>query len=366
MKFFIKSPNRRLPAGILALFFLLTMVLSEVALSRESQTGEQNILRQASLEWMQMGMQQYRSNQFSGAEKSFRRALVFRKYLTDAEREQLNEFLANARIAISEGKQAVASIQTAKAEEEEKVKNSEPSTAKRQQQTVKEPKIINSQIEQKVRSVKVAEPSVSKIRVEAESSQDVIVVKDKSFNSELMRLSAWLSQNRRNVLMICLPALAVLIFISKLQGIRRRPGRRVYTNQVPANSSFIGSRLAGGNGNNRPVEDSKKGRLAFAAAASPKRKSFEQSTEHWKKEPAGLTPAAGKSFKTSEKWPQRKDKLQAGHSVIAKAGQKQCRKCKETKAHSDFHKDKSCKDGLARWCKECKKQYRKKRSAEKN
>ena len=143
----------------------------------------------------------------------------------------------------------------------------------------------------------------------------------------------------------------------------------VYTNRVPASSSFIGSKLNGSNENSRAVKGSKKRRSAPAAAEKPKRKSFTQSTEHWKKEPAGLTSATGKSFKTNEKWPQRKDKFEYENLTVVNDEQKQCGKCGELKALTDFHKDKSCKDGLARWCKECKakaaREKRKKLAAEK-
>ena len=37
---------------------------------------------------------------------------------------------------------------------------------------------------------------------------------------------------------------------------------------------------------------------------------------------------------------------------------KQCSKCEEIKPKSDFHKDKSTKDGLHFWCKPCKKGVR--------
>jgi hypothetical protein len=47
-----------------------------------------------------------------------------------------------------------------------------------------------------------------------------------------------------------------------------------------------------------------------------------------------------------------------------KVRKKLCLRCKKIKGESDFHKDRSCKDGLARWCKECKaktsRKYRKK------
>lgn len=40
--------------------------------------------------------------------------------------------------------------------------------------------------------------------------------------------------------------------------------------------------------------------------------------------------------------------------VSAEPEQKLCRKCKQQKARSEFHKNASSNDGLARWCKECK------------
>ncbi len=40
--------------------------------------------------------------------------------------------------------------------------------------------------------------------------------------------------------------------------------------------------------------------------------------------------------------------------VVAETQQKQCRRCKHKKALSEFHKNASSSDGLARWCKVCK------------
>ena len=56
-----------------------------------------------------------------------------------------------------------------------------------------------------------------------------------------------------------------------------------------------------------------------------------------------------------------------GHQAnINKVRKKLCLRCKKKKSESDFHKDRSCKDSLARWCKECKakatKKYHKKQT----
>lgn len=34
---------------------------------------------------------------------------------------------------------------------------------------------------------------------------------------------------------------------------------------------------------------------------------------------------------------------------------KKCTKCEKVKTEEEFYKDKSTRDGLARWCKECQK-----------
>jgi hypothetical protein len=107
-KSFVKTLNRIFLPGILALVLLPAMILPQAALSQENQADEQITLRQASQQWMQVGIEQYRSNQFADAERSFLRARVFQNYLTDTERRLLNELIKNARIAISEGKQASA------------------------------------------------------------------------------------------------------------------------------------------------------------------------------------------------------------------------------------------------------------------
>ena len=113
LKLLIKSVDRRFLLATTAFIFMLVMTLSDVTLSQDSQAGKDEVLRKASLRWMQVGIEQYERTQFSDAELSFRRARVFQKYLTAAEREQLDKYMSTARIAISEGKQAVASTQTA-------------------------------------------------------------------------------------------------------------------------------------------------------------------------------------------------------------------------------------------------------------
>jgi hypothetical protein len=44
------------------------------------------MLRQAAQEWIRVGIEQYQRDLFEAARQSFRRARVYRKYLTDDER----------------------------------------------------------------------------------------------------------------------------------------------------------------------------------------------------------------------------------------------------------------------------------------
>lgn len=64
------------------------------------------------------------------------------------------------------------------------------------------------------------------------------------------------------------------------------------------------------------------------------------------------------------------DKYGDLHRVVDGAKQKLCRKCKEWKPESEFHKNASSKDGLAGSCKTCKakaaKEYRKRRKTAKD
>lgn len=356
--------------GVLMLIFLLTIILSEAAVSEESRPCQQSVLRQASLKWMQVGIQHYQSDRFSDAEQSFRRALVFRKYLTDAERDRLNELLANTRIAAAEGIQLAEVTQTVDESVErdqppkdppkqENAKAEKPSTGEDRRQIKKMLDRINNQPQPKSPSVIMAERSAPKIQLAAETSGDIVVENDESFREKYMQLSDWLAANRRNILITGLPVLAVLIGIAKLQGRKRRPGARVYENTALASASIIGARL------NSSGQSRRKKRRPVPEARDPKRKSFTQSTEHWKKN-AVESPPAARPFETNESQPQRKDKFETAETAVAEAEKKQCSKCKKLKPLDEFYKNKSTKDGLSRWCKQCKREYRKNRTAAKN
>ena len=71
-----------------------------------------------------------------------------------------------------------------------------------------------------------------------------------------------------------------------------------------------------------------------------------------------------------ERKPARRGKIyERRHRVVDGVKQKLCRKCKEWKAESEFHKNSGSRDGLAGACKTCKtnaaREYRKRRKAAK-
>ena len=72
----------------------------------------------------------------------------------------------------------------------------------------------------------------------------------------------------------------------------------------------------------------------------------------------------GKGLKTYYRY-------EESHRVVEGMKQKRCRRCKSWKTESEFYKNRSCKDGLKFWCKECSKKanrnsYRKRRLAVRN
>jgi hypothetical protein len=365
----IYSLDKKFLPGVLALVFLLTAP----ALSGESRPGEQNVLRQASLEWMQLGIKQYQSRQFDAAELSFRRAMVFRKFLTDDERNRLSSYLENARTAAAKAKQPAATADTADKSLKqpqppkvppkiEKPAQSRPAQEPARRQIQKEPDKTKSPPLQKVSPSKPASPTEPELQLAGEAPGDIVVIKDKSFKSQLLRVSDWLAANRANILMVGLPLLAVLMIIAKFQARKRRPGTRVYANPALASSSFVGARLDGRTQARGKSKGSHKRRPAPAAEAAPRQRGFTQSLEHWRKH-AVNAPAAARPFDTNESRPQRKDKFETAAEPAVEAEKKQCGKCKEFKPLTEFYKNKSTSDGLARWCKECKKQYRREHKA---
>lgn len=88
--------------SISVLILALAAAMPNTNRCRASETAKQNALQKAAQEWMQVGTEQHERSQFKAAERSFRRAAIYRQYLTDAERMKLDGLLersANAALA---------------------------------------------------------------------------------------------------------------------------------------------------------------------------------------------------------------------------------------------------------------------------
>lgn len=206
------------------------------------------------------------------------------------------------------------------------------------------------------------------------------------------------------IISIAITAVFVLLWIISRQ--RKRAIRRVYENRFMESSPVIGLNLGTHKPSHHLVKDLKKGRLA---AVQKKRQKPTKKTEkseklheqikqlqyeiikrkqsevHLEERIAHLTAANEKlqlklaETKQAEKQTDEKpvEEKTAGkdqkyantHRIVDGVKQKLCRKCREWKPETEFHKNASCKDGLAVSCKTCKaeaaRKYRKRRKTAK-
>ncbi|MGD8500090.1 MAG: hypothetical protein PVJ86_05555 [Phycisphaerales bacterium] len=265
-EFLIESPGRKLLLGILALVFLLTTPLSEATSSQADEASKQKMLRQAAQGWIQVGIEQYQRDLFEDATQSFRRARVYRKYLTAAERTQLKEFLAKARTARPGRKQVLTGTQTVSESVEEgrlakagprveKVKGSESLGEEGREQIGERPRRISGQAsEQKEQTDQMAEPVVIKEQAKEVSSPHVTVVKVESLMGRFTRYSWWLYGRQRVLLMIG-AALVVLLLILVARRQRAKLARTIYAHPVGEHPPTIGIKLAGRKQNRQGTED---------------------------------------------------------------------------------------------------------------
>ena len=86
---------------------------------------------------------------------------------------------------------------------------------------------------------------------------------------------------------------------------------------------------------------------------NPQRKKVQEGQKQQADELSVMKKSVRKRGERSHKNTKKDNSHQADNNKVRK---KLCLRCKKRKGNSDFHKDKSCKDGLARWCKECKAQ----------
>jgi len=62
----------------------------------------------------------------------------------------------------------------------------------------------------------------------------------------------------------------------------------------------------------------------------------------------------------------KRSRYEESHRVVGGVKEKRCSRCKRWKAGSEFHRVRTCRDGLATWCKECVSKSQKQRLAARN
>lgn len=91
--------QNRIVRSIPALVLVLAAAMPINLPCRADEPAKQNALHKAAQEWIQVGTEQHERSLFKAAEKSFRRAAVFRSYLTTTEQKKLDELLEKSASA---------------------------------------------------------------------------------------------------------------------------------------------------------------------------------------------------------------------------------------------------------------------------
>jgi len=92
----IEHPENKVFTGIWVLIIVLAAAIPNAARCRAAEATKQNSLHKAAQEWIQVGTEQHERSLFKAAERSFHRAAIYRRYLTDAERKELDELMAKS------------------------------------------------------------------------------------------------------------------------------------------------------------------------------------------------------------------------------------------------------------------------------
>lgn len=88
--------------GASLVILVLAAMMPSAILCKAGEDAKSNVLQKAAQEWIQVGKEQHKRSLFKAAEQSFRRAAIYRRYLTDTDRKKLDELLeksANAALA---------------------------------------------------------------------------------------------------------------------------------------------------------------------------------------------------------------------------------------------------------------------------
>ena len=104
--------RNKLRASILTLALVLAATIPHAIRCQADETAKHNVLRKVAQEWMQVGREQYDRSLFEAAGQSFRRAALYRKYLTTAEQKKLGRLSEKAGNATPANEPTLTSVQT--------------------------------------------------------------------------------------------------------------------------------------------------------------------------------------------------------------------------------------------------------------
>jgi len=98
----IKDLESRFLRGASLTILVFALAMPSPSMCKAGEKAKSNALQKAAQQWMHVGKEQHERSLFRAAEKSFRRAAVYRRYLNDSDRKELDELLeksANAALA---------------------------------------------------------------------------------------------------------------------------------------------------------------------------------------------------------------------------------------------------------------------------
>ncbi|UCE47312.1 MAG: polysaccharide biosynthesis/export family protein, partial [Phycisphaerales bacterium] len=97
------------------MILVLAAAMPSATLCKSSEDAKNKTLQKVAQEWIQVGTEQHKRSLFEAAEKSFRQAAVYRRYLTDADRKKLDGLLEkSANAALAKGLSSVSTKATDK------------------------------------------------------------------------------------------------------------------------------------------------------------------------------------------------------------------------------------------------------------
>ncbi len=139
MRFLIGAFGKKPLLVVLVSMLLLTLFLSQEAQSQVNRNDKQKIVRQVANKWIQVGVEQYRSGFYKSAEQSLLRAQDYQEYLTDEEREKLNNLLEKTHQAVLKRSKITNTIQDI----DELIKQGDIAEARSRLEAVKESRLLN-------------------------------------------------------------------------------------------------------------------------------------------------------------------------------------------------------------------------------